>query len=387
MVRFVRVSLSLLTVLTLLLFSSCKPEPPLHLFDAGDVNLEIPMVQLELETYWDYELSYGVTYDWRAEWYYGWDETDKQIFGDIGYSEPKVFNLRRYYTGTSSFTHHTSVLSNTISGYTFRGQYNWGFWDILVWNDINTSDGVQSLNFDETTTLDYVTAYTNMTMRASRYNAQKYTRTFYEPEPLFSAYSQGVEINRNLDGFYFDEERNAWIKRLDMVLKPVTYIYLMQVILHNNRNKIIGVDGSGDISGMARTVRLNDGLSGNDAITVYYNTRLKANCDKNGEMVDIAGGRVVTFGICDQNGNLIKSRDEVKDINLHYLDVTMQFNNGTDSTFVFDVTDQVRDRWKGGVITVELDMDTIPVPARAGGSAFDAVVKDYEDGGTHEFEM
>jgi hypothetical protein len=69
------------------------------------------------------------------------------------------------------------------------------------------------------------------------------------------------------------------------------------------------------------------------------------------------------------------------------MDVTMQFNNGMDSTFVFDVTDQVRRRFKGGVITVELDMDTIPVPSRNGGSGFDAVVKDFEDGGTHEFDM
>lgn len=71
----------------------------------------------------------------------------------------------------------------------------------------------------------------------------------------------------------------------------------------------------------------------------------------------------------------------------HYMDVNMQFNNGIDSTFVFDVTDQVRKRYKGGVLTVELDADTIKIPRRKGGSGFDAVVKDFEDGGTHEFEM
>jgi len=36
---------------------------------------------------------------------------------------------------------------------------------------------------------------------------------------------------------------------------------------------------------------------------------------------------------------------------------------------------------------VELDMDTVKMPDTKNGSAFDAVVKDYEDGGTHEFEM
>ena len=105
------------------------------------------------------------------------------------------------------------------------------------------------------------------------------------------------------------------------------------------------------------------------------------------ERVDIVGGRLTTFGMCSQTPRNIHHVDEVTDKNRHYMDVTMQFNNGMDSTFVFDVTEQVRERYKGGVITVELDMDTIPIPTRSGGSGFDAVVKDFEDGGTHEFDM
>ena len=69
-----------------------------------------------------------------------------------------------------------------------------------------------------------------------------------------------------------------------------------------------------------------------------------------------------------------------------YLDVTMLFNNGMDSTFVFDVTEKVRRHWRGGIITVELDMDTVGIPSRSGGSAFDAVVKDFEEE-THEFDL
>ena len=65
--------------------------------------------------------------------------------------------------------------------------------------------------------------------------------------------------------------------------------------------------------------------------------------------------------------------------NRHYLDVTMQFYNGKDSTLVFDVTDQIRRLFRGGVITVDVDMDHVPVPVRPGGSGFDAVVKDFEE--------
>ena len=176
------------------------------------------------------------------------------------------------------------------------------------------------------------------------------------------------------------------IKKVDMILEPITYIYLTQVILHNNRNRVSGTDGQGNLSGFARTTVLNDGVAGSDVITVYYNNRFKPNCKRGKEYVDIIGGRLLTFGIVKQNGNRIQRREDVVDPVKHYLDVTMLFNNGMDSTFVFDVSEQVRRRWKGGVITVELDMDTVRIPSRKGGSAFDAVVKEFEEV-THEFEM
>ncbi len=385
LLRFAVVPLLVLAWMSSLV--GCIREPELHLYDAGDAQIELPVVDLALEAYWDYELTYGIKYDWRAEWYYGWDEVDSLIFGPIGYTQPEVFNLRRYYVGSRPFVPHTKVKADMVHGHSFRGSYEWGFWDILVWNDVRTTDGVQSLNFDEVTSLDSVIAYTNMTMHSARYQAPFYTRSFYEPEALFSAYDMGIEINKNLDGFEYDAERNVYVKRLDMVLVPVTYIYLTQVILHNNRNRVIGVDGSGNLSGMARMMNVNTGHAGVTPITVFHNVRFKNNCDKKGENVDIIGGRLLTFGLCNHKANEIKSADEVHDKENHYMDVTLQFNNGMDSTFVFDVTNQVRRLYKGGVLTIELDVDSIRLPSRKGGSAFDAVVQDYEDGGTHEFEM
>jgi len=364
-------------------------------------DLEIPVVDLDLRAYWNYELEYGIYYDWRAEWIYGWDQEDRRIFGDsIGYTEPEVFNLRRYYTRQEPYGRHTSVLANTVHGSTFHGEYNWGYWDILVWSDVDpTQTEVQSLNIDETSTLDSVQAYTNPSMHSSRFQAPTYTRAYYQPEQLFSAYDRAIEINENLDGFEFDSLRNVWVKQLDMTLEPITYIYLTQVILHHNRNKIIGVDGASDISGLARSTNVNTGVAGVTPVDVTYSTRFKPSVTLSdecrqyidvkepNEVVAVIGGRMLTFGICGLNANRVKNRSDLRDQNRHYMDLNMQFNNGIDSTFVFDITDKVRNRWRGGVITIELDMDTIPVPQRTGGSAFDAVVKDYEDGGTHEFEM
>lgn len=373
----------------LLALSSCYREPPLHLYDIDSPAVALPIVELSLDTYWNYDGNLGINYDWRAEWYYGWDDEDRRIFGELEYEEPTKFFLRRYYTGNEKEGTRIERRNAYISGRTFRASYDWGFWDILAWNDVKTIDGVQSLNFDEKSSYDEdILAYTNTTMYSSRYYAPRYQNSFYEPEQLFSACEKGVEINKNLDGFEYDEENDIWIRKLNMYLEPLTYIYLPQIILHNNRGRINGVQGIANLSGMARFTSLNSGIAGTDAIAVNFNVRLKNDKDfKAGEKVDIAGGRIMTFGICGLNANRVSHVDDKLDSERHYLDLNMTFNNGMDSTFVFDVTDQVRKRYKGGVITIELDVDTVPIPRRKGGSGFNAVVKDYEEGGTWEFPM
>lgn len=385
-------------------FTSCEREPVLHLYDSANAEFEFPAVDLDLQVLWNYEIGYNITYDWKAEWNYGWDLEDVQIFGEIGYAEPKVFQLRRYYLGDEPNAPHTRVQSHTLEKAHFQGNFEWGFWDLLIWNEVHTLDGVQSLVFDETTTLDHVTAETHPTMQSSRYQAPRYTTSFYAPEALFAAYDTNVEIDRDLSGFEFDEERNIYVKKLNMTLRPITYIYLTQVILHHNNGRIAQVDGNANLSGMARTTTLNTGMTGDDPVTIYFNTRLKkdmplipydaataqdpaATADPTAERVDIIGGRLLSFGLCNTAANRVTRADDLTDTHRHYLDVSVQFNNGMDSTLVFDVTKQVRERYKGGVISVELDMDTVPIPQRAGGSGFNAVVKDIEDGGTYEFEM
>ena len=388
-------------LLTSPLLMGCVREPPLYLHEGGsDVTMKLPKVDLSLKVMWNYLFKYGVEYDWEAEWVYGWDDTDLQLFGSLGYSaEPNTFDIRRYYTGDVALGKHSAPYKHFITGTDLAAKYDFGFWDILVWNDIQTSDGVQSVRIDETTTYDEVTANTGQTMHSAMYNAPAYTRAFYQPEELFAGYESGIEINKNLDGFTYDAENDIWVRQLEMELQPVTYIYLLQVILrHNNRNGriITSIDGNANLSGMARSVTLNTGVTGKDAITVNTNVRLKQDVDdKKGEKVDVVGGKILTFGIPKINPTRLDTRayeESLKKVgetdlnNRHYLDVNMQFYNGMDSTFVFDVTDQVRKLYRGGVITVELDMDHVPVPVRPGGSGFDAVVKDFDEK-EWEFDM
>lgn len=375
-------------------FVGCVREPALYLHYPGEVEIEQHYTDLDLAKFWDYPNDDGTTYNWQDEWFYGWDDADGETFGEIGYTPSYAFNIRSYFTGTTVAGTHQSVLLDAFDGMLYRSAYDPGYWDFLTWNQISTPDGVQSLVFSEPSDLSAVTASTNMTMRASRYQAPTYPRSFYQPEQLFSAYSVAQRLTQAVGSYQYGEQPATNLLHIDMTLQPLTYIYLPQVILHHNKGRITSIDGSASLSGMARSVNLFTGAAGSDAITVYYNMRFKTNRSMRGESVDIAGGRLLTFGMCNINGTRVglnadgsRAVANVNDAVRHYMEVTMQFNNGNDSTFVFDVTDQVRRKYKGGVLTVELDMDTIPAPGRSGGSGFDAVVKDYEDGGTHVIEM
>ena len=377
------------TVPMVLALMSCEREPVLYLHHNNQVNFDFAVIELSLDVYWDYNIGFNTTYDWRTDWYYGWDDEDNRIFGHLGYVMPTAFDLRRYYMGETGQAHHTQVDAHYIEGNTYTDEFRFGYWDLLVWNEIGQQ--VQSVVIDETSSLDSVIASTNQTMNQARYNP-RYTHSFNQPEELFAGYEQNLNIDKNLDGFTYDSVRNVYVRRLNLQLEPRSYIYLTQIILHHNNGRVTGVSGVSNLSGMARSTNLNTGVTGSDPVTVSYDVRMKRDVTVKGEQVDIIGGRLVTFGLCGLNPNAISTRGNggqptrANDRKRHLLDVDMQFNNGTDSTLVFDVTEQIARRFRGGVITIDLDMDTVPIPHRSGGSAFDAVVDDYDEE-IHVIEM
>lgn len=384
-----------------LLFTSiiggCNPIPPLHLRDGIDIDTDLPIIDIDLDVMWHYDLAYefgyDTIYDWRKEWKYGWDDQDEAIFGPIGYTKPEAFNIRRYYQAHDTLAPRSQVLRDYVKGYKFRAQYLYGYYDFLVWNDIISLDGTQSVILDEETTLDSVTVVTNPTTYGSRYQAPTRSYSYNQPDELFSAESQNIYISRNIEDYdYYDEETKTYYKRIGMTLYPVVFIYLTQVIIHHNWGRVEGTDGMANLSNMAYSTCLNSGIAGKEAVTVHYNTRMKKDVPYDSlstELVDIIGGRLTTFGIREINPFRYANPRQIPERirkQRHYMDVNLVFGNSYDSTLVFDVTDQVINRYRGGVITIELNMDTIPIPKRAGGSGFDAVVEEWVDE-THEFEM
>lgn len=413
-----------------LLLTACAIEPPLHLHE--DLDLALPEIDLDIDVLWDYLISYDYEiYDYHNHWLYGWDDTDQQLFGDIGYHEPTAFNFYRYYTGwTAKGTHTHAPIKDLVYGRSFTGQYNYGYYDFLIFNEPGETDGAQNTHLEEVGN-EYVRAFTNPSMNSTQHYG-RVANAVNQPEELFSAYDTGIAVpdprdNYELYGYVWHPERGKWVKTFASTLTPVTYIYLTQIILVNNKGRIDAIEGSANLTGMAYETNVNTHVTGTEPISVYYHNRLKRHSQTgttlsgtfpnrfatfigptdsltnkvipttyNAAPVDIIGGKVLTFGMCgldpgafDTRASYAESIQRIEEIDpsLHYIEVAFLFNNGQRQVYSFDVTDQVRTLFKGGVLTVVIDVDHLPIPdGPTTGSGFDATVEDWEQE-THEIEM
>ena len=368
-------------ILHCLLLTACI-EPKLHL-PAENVLIEMPVVVMDMEVVWNVDI------DWETQWHYGWDVIDEETSGSISYPTPTNYEVRRYYLGEEAGLPHRKdgVDGFTIFSTSFRRTYNFGYYDLLLWSNIDSPTGTQVLLVDESS-IDEVKASTTATRGLLKETTQEQgvTGLYNQPEIFYSAYPRDIFISHRFEDYdYYDEEQKAYVKNIKATLNPLVYIYLVQIVLHNNDGRIVGTLGDGAVSAFATSTSVNTGHTGNTPCMVYYGTRYKAGCIANGETVDVIGGKLTTFGLCDMEPFWVNpkaqytgSRGDLP----NYLYFTLRFANGTSKTMVSTVTDQCRKQSHGGIITLHLDCRDIEVPdpgSGGGGGAFIPDIEDYED--------
>ena len=367
----------LLTLVLPLLCTACI-EPPLHL-PGQEILTEMPAVETELSVVWDVDV------DWQAGWYYGWDAQDEQIWGSMGYPVPTSFQVRRYYTGEDPKAPHTSVDAFSIQGTRFRRYFSFGWFDMLFWSDIDSPDGTQVLLMQETP--EVVMATTTGTKGLSRFalgGGDGVIGLRNQPEIFYATYLEDVFISRNLDDYEYDPVENVYIKHIETKLRPLVYIYLVQIILVNNDGRVKGVDGNTALSSMAAGVNVNTGVTTDSPSLVYFNTRLKKGMVADGKPCDIIGGKFTTFGLCGMEpytraGSLYDG-PRASLTNQLYFDLL--FSNDAVKTFTVDVTAQCQSQAHGGVITVWIDcsgLEIPPVDDKESSSLFLPTLEDYEN--------
>ena len=365
--------------------SSCI-EPPLHL-PGQDLEVIPPQVETDLTIIWDHEV------DLQNDWYYGWDLQDDSIWGSIGYPTPTRYEVRRYFKGDDMFAKHDNVDAFTTNTTRFRRYFQFGYYDMLFYSDIDSKDGTQVLVMNET--LDSITATTTGTrgisrsiLDMSRSNSNDSTGAIgllNQPEIFYGAYPENIYISHDLSDYEYDPVENIYIKHLEAKLRPLVYIYLVQFILYNNEDgKIKGINGNAALSSMASGTNVNTGHTSYKPALVYFNTRMKKDLMVEGKRCDVIGGKLTTFGLCDnepftRSGALYAgTRSNLK----NYLYYDLVWNNNLVKTYEFDVTDQCLAQAHGGVLTVWIDCSklTPPDPNQTGsGSLFIPTVEDYDE--------
>lgn len=243
-------------------------------------------------------------------------------------------------------------------------------------------------------TLDSVTATTTGTRGLSRsLFRSKATESdttgavglLNQPEIFYGAYPENIYISPNLEDYEYDPVEDLYIKHIDARLRPLVYIYLVQFVLFNNEDgKIKAVNGNAALSSMASSTNVNTGHTGNKPAVVYFNTRMKKNLTVRGRKSDVIGGKLTTFGLCDnepytRSGAMYGgSRSNLR--NILYFDLIWK-NDGI-RTYEFDVTDQCLSQAHGGILTVWIDCAALTPPdpgPSSTGSLFIPTVEDYDE--------
>ena len=370
-------------IAALLGFTSCI-EPPLHL-PGQELAVDLQVAQTELNMVWDSDVKLD------AEWYYGWDQKDDSIWGGIAYPKPSTYEVYRYYKGDSPLAKHSDVDVFTIDTNRFRRYFQFGYYDMLFYSNIDSEDGTQVLVIKESG--DSVIATTTGTrglsrniLNASRGEGDAPLGMLNQPEIFYGAYSENVYISPDLKDYEYDPVENVYIKHLEAELRPLVYIYLVQFILTNNEDgRIKGINGNAAISSMASATSVNTGHTSSTPTLVYFNTRMKENINVEGKLCDVFGGKLTTFGLCDNEpytrsgSSYAGTRSNLN--NIVYYDLV--WNNNQVKTYQADVTSQMQAQAHGGVITVWIDCSKLTPPEggddSGSGSLFIPTLEDYDD--------
>ena len=341
----------LLLFLATFSITSCI-EPPLHL-PGQEMKIILPQVDTDIDVAWD------VHTDVQVKYHFGWDETDAALWDSLEYPMPKLIEVRRYYTGENPDGAIVGKDGFTIDTPSFRKYFQFGYYNLLFWSDVDFKGESPNVQIDESNP-NNVIAYTNGSkgFNGRSENDDAIIGLYDQPEMMYGAYPKDVHISENLNDYEYDAENNVYIKHIEAILKPLVYMYLVQIVLHNNESIVQDVDGNAAITSLARGTIVNTGHTLDDACMVYMPTRMKKGIKIDGEEVDIVGGRLNTFGLCDMErydsnkGTTYQGgRSDLH--NYIYFDLTLA--DGTVKTYRRDITDQMKKQAYGGIITIDID--------------------------------
>lgn len=369
--------LALVMMIFMTAFTGCERKP-LYLAQRGTLNVDVSVYNIQLDLLW------GI--DWKTEWQYMWDES---LHGPLGYSEPSgvranVFSLNE---SNERFKYTTRNLpkSGGRVNLTTRQSY-----DMVFFN--NDTEYILFYSDDAN---DYLYATTRSNSKTA------YTRAYAhynQPDQLFGTYLHDLYVTDDPDAYTLHYDANGYpyyLFNITASLTPYTFIYLCQVMLLNNNDdegkRIIGCNGisaDGLAGGVDLFTRVTDSLNlvaitQEDVKPIQANRPLRLP-DGTQTEGDIFAARIMTWGIPGIDPlEKIMARTEVQPQDSIEIGIGLTLRNGNVYSIQQNITELIKRKPAGGVITIVVDAAEIPdsiigeKPKPGGG--FDASVDNWEN--------
>lgn len=365
------------TMCVLTAMTSCERKD-LYLAQRGTIDVDVSVYNINLDLLWGLE--------WKTQWQYLWDES---LYGPIGYTEPtgvraNVYTLneereRIRYT-TRNFGNEGGRVSLTTSK-----TYDMAFYN----ND------TEYILFSTDESNAYYHATTRSNARAA------YTRAYAhynQPDLLFGTFLQDLYVTEDPEAYeiHYDNDGSPYyVYHVHADLTPYTMIYLCQVMVLNNEDengkRITGCQGismNGLSGGVDLFTRMTDSTN---LVTITQEETRPMQTDRDLTLPDgtktvgdIMAARILTWGLpgIDPLANVATRTYAEPRASVH-AGIGLTLRNGNVYTIEEDITEQIRKRPAGGVITIVIDADELPDNIVGGepkpGGGFDASVENWEN--------
>ena len=189
-------------------------------------------------------------------------------------------------------------------------------------------------------------------------------RTVSQPDVLYSSYIESYVAKPTYEP-----------EVLPVELHPLVYTYAIRCEFSHGVEYVALARGA--LAGMAESVYLHNGETGSNAATVFFDASV---CDWG------TSAQVNSFGVPDFHPGETTSagNSTTRAAHNYTLQLEVRLHNGQYKTFEQDVTDQIENQPRGGVIVIN-GLEVTDEEGKSGGSGFDVTVDDW--GERHEIEV
>ena len=225
------------------------------------------------------------------------------------------------------------------------------------------NDDTEYIVFSGLDTWAEASATTRTRTRSTYQDAHGEESTVNSPDMLFGAWIESYESAGSPDATPLD---------LPVTLRPLVYKYILVYEFESGIEYVQLARGA--LAGMAQSVFLQDGRTGSDKATVLFD---ETDIDLERGVVSAV---VSTFGVPDYPDKYYPGKAPGEVTGAFGLNLEVMLPDGTIKTFEFDISEQMADQPRGGVITVS--GLTISAGEIGSSGGFDVDVDgwgDYED--------